>query len=132
MSEWKVKRIGDMTDIFSGYAFKSSEFDNNGNIPVIKIGNINSLDVDIYNNISYVDEETYKKIDEKYIVKYGDVLISLTGSNINQPNSIVGRVGRYREQTVSVLNQRAGKLVAFEGFSKDFIYHLFSLKSMTY
>src|SRR5699024_10882067 len=132
MSEWREVRLGEVVDLISGYAFKSSDFKSDGEIPVIKIGNINYFDVDIYKNISYIYEILASKLDDKFIVKYGDILISLTGSNINQPNSMVGRVGRYREKEISVLNQRAGKVIPKENISKDYIYYLFSLKSLTY
>lgn len=132
MSEWREVRLGEVVDLISGYAFKSSDFKTDGEIPVIKIGNINYFDVDIYKNISYIYEILASKLGDKFIVKYGDILISLTGSNINQPNSMVGRVGRYREKEISVLNQRAGKVIPKENISKDYIYYLFSLKSLTY
>ena len=45
---------------------------------------------------------------------------------------MVGRVGKYREDKLSLLNQRAGKIMPEKNVCREFIYHLFSLKSMTY
>ena len=50
-------------------------------------------------------------VDEKFITKNWDILISLTGSHITQPSSVVWRVGRYTLQSPSILNQRAWKLI---------------------
>lgn len=129
---WNEVRLGEVVDIISGYAFKASDFKEQGDIPVIKIANINHFDVDIYKNTSYVDKEFLNVLDDKFIVKRDDILISLTGSNINQPNSVVGRVGKYREENYSVLNQRAGKIIARSNAYKEYIFHLFSTVPMTY
>lgn len=132
MNKWQTIKLKEVVKIISGYAFKSKDFKENNGVPVIKIGNINYYDVDICKNISYVDKSFLSKIDEKFIIRRDDILISLTGSHINQPNSMVGRVGKYREDKLSLLNQRAGKIMPEKNVCREFIYHLFSLKSMTY
>lgn len=77
-------------DVISGYAFSSSDWKEEG-IPVIKIGNIsNGSDIDC-DELQYVDEFFWDKLDPKYHISNGDILVSLTGSHINQPNSMVGR-----------------------------------------
>jgi type I restriction enzyme S subunit len=106
---WFKKPLGDVVEVISGYAFKSSEFVGRG-IPVIKIKNIRVGFVDL-SDADCVDEK-YLSIPERYHVRKGDVLISLTGSHITQPNSVVGRVARYAlELPQCLLNQRAGKII---------------------
>ena len=106
---WIKKPLGDVAEVISGYAFKSSEFREEG-IPVVKIKNIRIGFVDL-SDADCVDEK-YLSIHERYHVQRGDVLISLTGSHITQPNSVVGRVARHTaELPRCLLNQRAGKVI---------------------
>src|ERR1043165_1272893 len=108
-NSWARKPLGDVADVVSGYAFKSSEFADRG-IPVIKIKNIRVGSVDL-SETDRVDEK-FLRIPERYHVRPGDVLISLTGSHISQPNSVVGRVARHSAgHPHCLLNQRAGKIV---------------------
>lgn len=117
-------------DVISGYAFKSADLLDEGDIPVIKIGNIsNGRDVIIDNSTQYVDE-TFNKISENYHIRKGDVLISLTGSHINQPNSMVGRTCRNYSETEYLLNQRAGRVIPKENTSIDYLYYLFSSRAI--
>jgi type I restriction enzyme S subunit len=106
---WAKKPLGKVADVVSGYAFKSSEFGDQG-IPVIKIKNIRVGSVDLFN----VDRvyEKYLTIPDRYHVRPGDVLISLTGSHISQPNSVVGRVAMHSPALPHcLLNQRVGKVI---------------------
>jgi type I restriction enzyme, S subunit len=132
MSEWKTVKLGDVTEIISGYAFKSEDFQAKG-IPVIKIANIKNGHVSIEEgNTEYLDPYFIKKINKKFIVEKGDVLISLTGSHLTQPNSVVGRVAQYRYNSVSFLNQRAGKLkiIDSENCINSYLYYFLVTHSM--
>jgi type I restriction enzyme S subunit len=103
---WLKKPLGDVANVISGYSFKSSEFRGQG-ISVIKIKNIRVGFVDL-SDADRVDEK-YLSIPDRFHVKSGDVLISLTGSHITQPNSVVGRVARHAADLPRcLLNQRAG------------------------
>jgi len=119
--------IGDFAKVISGYAFKSKEFQDDG-IPIIKIKNIRVGDIDL-GDVQYVKEE-YLDLDEKYHVNSGDILISLTGSHLTQPNSVVGRVAKYSGPK-ALLNQRAGKITinASNKADKDYLYYTLSSKS---
>ncbi|SDZ84723.1 restriction endonuclease subunit S [Selenomonas ruminantium] len=115
-------------DVISGYAFKSADLRADGDIPVIKIGNISSgADVVEDSSTQYVSKD-FLKINEKYHIKKEDILISLTGSHINQPNSMVGRVCRNYRDRIYLLNQRAGKVIPKEIESRDYIFYLLSSK----
>ena len=82
-------RLGEVAKAFSGYAFKSISFADSG-IPVIKIKNIKLGYINL-TDVQYVDE-AFLSIDEKFYVKAGDILISLTGSHLTQPGAVVGRI----------------------------------------
>lgn len=115
--------LSSFAKVISGFAFKSKEFQQTG-IPVIKIKNIRLGFVD--RSETQCVSEKYQSIDSKYHVHGGDILISLTGSHINQPNSVVGRVARYPgDQEPALLNQRAGKVIinAPEQCDTPFLYY---------
>ena len=101
-----------LSDIFylqNGYAFKSKSFKESGTIRVIKIKNISGDIVDITNS-DFVDDESIKKLDFKFKINSGDILIAMTGAE-------VGKLGIVPETDQSLwLNQRVGLLKEkFEG-----------------
>lgn len=101
-----------LSDIFSlqnGYAFKSQSFKESGTIRVIKIKNISGDIVDITNS-DFIDDESIKKLDTKFKIYSGDILIAMTGAE-------VGKLGIVPETDQSLwLNQRVGLLKEkFEG-----------------
>ncbi len=103
------KCLREVANVISGYAFRSSEFVSDG-IPVVKIGNIRVGFVDLSN--AECVNPTFLSLDSKYHVNPGDILISLTGSHLNQPNSVVGRVALHPSGLgPCLLNQRVGKVI---------------------
>jgi len=105
---YRVQPLGQFIDIISGYAFKSKDFKSTG-IPVIKIKNVTPPEVSLV-DLSYIPIEIADSL-PKFELSYGDVLIALTGSHINQMASVVGRVARVKYYIRSMLNQRVGKIV---------------------
>lgn len=125
-------KIGEYVTVLSGYAFKSEDFQAVG-IPVIKIGNIKLGHVSLDDgNTECIPRAIADKLGRKFIVRKGDVLISLTGSHLTQPGSVVGRVGRYYYDSISVLNQRAGKIIVKdeEKSHLGFWFYLLSTKAV--
>ena len=127
---WVKENLGSRLKVISGYAFKSPDFLDikEQNIPVIKIKNIKNGFVDIENDTQYVSNEKLN-IDNKFKIYNGDILISLTGSQITQPNSVVGRIAKcyFNDNQIALLNQRAGKfIINEEKLNKDFLFYLLS------
>jgi type I restriction enzyme S subunit len=106
---WDESKLGDVAKVISGYAFKSKDFSKNNGIPVIKIKNIQKEKVEVSDE--YFLDESFLSINSKFHCVKDDVLISLTGSHITLPNSVVGRVAKYHYDFTSLLNQRGGKIV---------------------
>jgi type I restriction enzyme S subunit len=106
-NNWKTYKLGEIADIQNGYAFKAAELVDKG-VPVIKIKNIISPNVSI-EDVSYYNGELTDNI-KKYIIEKGDFLISMTGSTVNVMSSAVGKMGRYRLDDKSLINQRVGKI----------------------
>lgn len=123
---WPRKPLGEVAAVGSGYAFKSSEFRERG-IPAIKIKNVRVGHVDL--SAAECVDEKYLSLAERYHVRPGDVLISLTGSHMSQPNSVVGRVARHSaDHPECLLNQRVGKVIIRDSSKSDlcFLYYALS------
>lgn len=96
---WRKGKVADLCEVKSGYAFKSNDWQTEGN-PVVKIKNINNNTVDI-TDCDYVDDEVAKNA-EKFELFEGDVLIAMTGAT-------VGKVGLIPKIDKKIyLNQRVG------------------------
>lgn len=114
--EWKEVRLGDVCDLVAGYAFKAKDF---GDFPhkVIKIGDINPPFVNYESELG-VNLENYdtRKL-EKYLVRYDDFVLAMTGATI-------GKVGRYVAQGPSYLNQRVLLFKAKENVCSKLLYYI--------
>ena len=122
MSEWKTYKLGDLIDVQNGYAFKANDFSDKG-IPVIKIKNIVSPRI-LFDECEYYEGNLDKRL-EQFVIKKGDILISMTGSHVNQIASAVGKVGKYQFNYPALLNQRVGKLFTKneELLNQDYFYY---------
>lgn len=78
--------LGDYCSVKSGYAFKSSWWQEIG-VKVIKIGSINQDNLDL-NNCSYVSQDKITFANE-FKVKGGDLLIAMTGATIGKWSVII-------------------------------------------
>ena len=98
---WRVGLIGDYCRVRSGFAFKSSWWQNEG-VPVIKIKNITDNGRLEMNDCSFVSEE-HASLAKDFHVNTGDLLIAMTGATIgkfcivptNNNYCVNQRVGRF-------------------------------------
>ncbi|HHB0078671.1 restriction endonuclease subunit S [Staphylococcus aureus] len=128
--EYNTIFFGDVAKIKNGYAFKSKEFQEKG-IPVIKIKNVISPIVDTKDS-QKVSIKTYEKT-KGFSLKKNDILISLTGSGVNQMSSAVGKVGRIEFDYPALQNQRVGKfeLKYSNSADLDFLFYYFLQPKIT-
>jgi type I restriction enzyme S subunit len=119
--KWEKLEIGKVSKVISGFAFKSKDFKPIGT-PVIKIKNIKDENI-VLDESDCVDSAI--EVPLRFHLSKGDILISLTGSHITLPSSVVGRVAKYRHETNSYLNQRAGKFINIDNEKcyKDFLFY---------
>ena len=100
---WSESTFGELADIQNGYAFKSKDWNEEGTIPVVKIGNVKPMLVDV-ESCSRVDSQTVAGL-ERFRLSSGDALIGMTG--------YVGEVGLVpKVNELPYLNQRVGRLIA--------------------
>lgn len=107
----KVKEIG---VIKNGYAFKNSQYDDDGLYNILTISNVTGnmyIDSVFKNHYNFLP----KDIQEHQKLKENDILISMTGN--------VGRVS-YNKGKYNLLNQRVGVLEIKEKVNKDFIFYM--------
>ena len=113
---WEKKKVNSIIELQSGFAFKSSTFDDNGAYKIVTIKNVKdgAFDGDNVSRIVAIPE----KMPKHCILADGDILLSLTGN--------VGRVCIVNGKNY-LLNQRVAKLAT--GF-KAFTYCLFRSRDM--
>ena len=112
----------DHLEIKHGYAFKSKWFDEEGDVPVVKIGTVNKSNVD-FSEVQFLDY-SYAEEYERFKVFPGDLLLSMTGTvgkdDYANPCIMTDDYDFY------LLNQRVVKLNYDEKvFTKSFLYHFF-------
>lgn len=112
---WEIRPVNDVCSLKSGYAFKSKDFDKNGEWPLVIIKNVQDRNFipDCTNALVEVPE----KVPDYCYLKDGDLLLSLTG-NIGRVCIVFG--GNY------LLNQRVAKLVPKTSADSGFVYCFFA------
>ena len=113
---WERKKVNSIIELQSGFAFKSSTFDDNGAYKIVTIKNVKdgAFDGDNVSRIVAIPE----KMPKHCVLADGDILLSLTGN--------VGRVCIVNGKNY-LLNQRVAKLATDY---KAFAYCLFRSRDM--
>lgn len=107
MNGWPTKKLGEIVDFFSGFAWKASRFSNDKTgVPIIRIQNVDAVrDAEF---VYWVDE-----YDSRFIIHPGDILLTLSGSF---------RVVVW-EGPNALLNQRIVKLIPKDTVDRDWLLH---------
>lgn len=126
MEEWKEVRLGDYVQFQKGYAFKSSDFQNNGSYKIVKIKELKDGIVKFFEDTASVDFNDSGDL-KKYELLPNDVVFALTGDPVSKPNPLswVGRVSIYRKTDKAYLNQRTCKILKSENIDNLFLYYYF-------
>ena len=118
---YPLKELNEGASVFSGFAFKSKDFSDEG-IPIVKIKNIQNKSVDL-KEVQYFPLDKVNNKHKKFFLKNNDVLIAMTGQGS------LGRVGRINLESNEyvLLNQRVGKFVVDEkNLHLNYLYHVIS------
>lgn len=105
---WEVKKLKEIANVISGYAFKSSDFQKTGT-PVIKIKNITSNNTVETTNTDFISSSIVNDRLSKYFLNDGDIIIAMTGAT-------AGKIGRISTNELLLLNQRVAKIESFLGY----------------
>lgn len=125
-SEWSLGKLGSVSKVRSGYAFKSSDMSDEGR-PIIKIKNIVPPYVETH-GCERIAEQIMANIQniDRYAIDTGDILIAMTGAT-------VGKVGRFPiTHERFYLNQRVGKVYLTEPSRADYNYLYYVLSQDIY
>lgn len=104
--EHPLRQLKEISVALSGFAFKSKNYTPDGKYTVIKIGNVKDGYLDFSRDKTRTNEVT-DKILQKYLLKHGDCLITLTGTRGKRDYGFVSMIER---QTDYLLNQRVAAL----------------------
>lgn len=104
--DYPRKQLKEFSKVISGFAFKSSRYSPDGNYVVVKIGNVKERHFDFSRDLTKTLEAD-DSILEKYLLRRGDCLITLTGSRGKRDYGFVAMVGN---QNNYLLNQRVAAL----------------------
>lgn len=129
--EWKETTLGKVgVQLQHGYTFPSGDLQATGELPVIRIGNVQRGRIVVDENIRYAGNLSTDQL-SKQVVNYGDILIALTGGDESNLETSTGRVGRYGIKTPALLNQRVAKIIPSEHLDADFLFYLFQQQAIT-
>ncbi|MFM7441410.1 MAG: hypothetical protein ACKO2V_22895, partial [Snowella sp.] len=78
-SKWIWVRLGEISQLIGGFAYKSNYFLNEGNNQVLRLGNIRPNFLKLDSNPVYIDDQTAQKTLE-YRLQKNDILITMTGT----------------------------------------------------
>jgi restriction endonuclease S subunit len=118
---WEVVELGEVINLFAGYAFKSDEGVSESNTQLLRMGNLYQNTLDLTRSpIFYPDSfaDTYKR----FVLKEGDLVMSLTGTSGKEDYGFTVRITR-TDKTL-LLNQRVTRVdVTARRLQKDFAHH---------
>lgn len=115
MSEWKETTLSSVADIDSGFAFKSKEYTNNGNLRVVRGKNVTVGTMRWGSDAKFWDYPTDGL--ERYFLEENDIVIGMDGSKIGENRSKIKEV-----DLPAILAQRVGRVRAKDGNSQEFLW----------
>ena len=116
---WEISPLSKVLRLLSGYAFKSSDFVEDGTFPLVTIKNV--LDGLFLEECSNSLNQLPDRMPDYCLLKSGDILLSLTGN--------VGRCCIVTKDGY-LLNQRVAKLEAVNSIERPYCYLIFRHEDM--
>lgn len=115
---WRVGKLGEISKLKSGYAFKSKDFIDNSSFKALKIkdlkgnGNVNISEVSSINEeCTQIDRVQYFRLEQ------GDIVLAMSGNT-------TGKIGVVPPHSNEIyLNQRVGKFFLNNEEQKSFLYN---------
>jgi len=121
----EMVELGKFCKIKGGNAFKSSDYVENG-VQLLRMGNVKDMFFDVNNSPSYLPIEYIKEY-PNYVLKKGDLLISMTGTVGKED---YGNVCRIDIDEKYLLNQRVGKFeIISKNLKNDYLYYVANSES---
>lgn len=118
---WVEQPLESFCKLQTGYPFKSGDYNEKGDVGIIKITNICEAFADTIDT-DFVDSKVVESLDKKYKVQSNSLLIAMSGSDIGK----VALVPPLNENKQLWLNQRTGMFKEEIPFGNFFLYLLLS------
>jgi type I restriction enzyme S subunit len=123
--DWEVKRLGEIVYVEGGFALESYKFTNDGYYQVVKMSNLYQGNLDLKRSSSFLKQ--IDKVEEHYLLKEHEILITLTGTVGKRD---YGYTYRIRKEKGLLLNQRVARIICTAYVNP--IYCDFHLKTDTF
>lgn len=117
MSDWRTVRLGDYSFLQGGFAFRSSDFQEEGT-PLIRISNVSDGGISCQNLVFL--PRNYIKDFSDFSGESGDILIAMSGAT-------TGKTAIIKSGDLPLLiNQRVGrfKITKFDEMDQDYLYFI--------
>lgn len=125
---WGWRQLHSITDVVSGYAFKSEDFSSDIGIPSVKITNV-GLGAFVESQDDYLPSE-FSTTHNKFSVKEGDIVIALTRPVINGGLKVCRVPKSYAG---ALVNQRVAAVMCNQGAVLEYVYwYLLSPMTLDY
>jgi type I restriction enzyme M protein len=116
--KWEKVEIGNLAKVQGGFAFKSGDMTSDSEVQIIRIGNVQDQTFNIKRNPCFIEKSFYEKY-ENYQLHFGDILISMTGTNGKRDYGnvcIVDTDGKF------LLNQLVGRVIPNSKILNNYLY----------
>lgn len=121
---WEVVELGDVINLFAGYAFKSKEGVSDSNTQLLRMGNLYQNTLDLSRSpIFYPD--SFADAHKRFVLEEGDLVMSLTGTSGKEDYGFTVRIPD-TEKTL-LLNQRVTRIDITDGRLQKNFAHYFLL-----
>lgn len=113
---WRWVRLGDVADTHTGYAFKSSEYANEG-VAVLRVTNINKDGSVSMTDSKFISQDNAENLYARFFLKAGDILLVMVGGSL-------GKIGIVPPDCLpAVLNQNMWKVVPTAALDRSYLVH---------
>ena len=114
---WRVGKLGEITTVKSGFAFKSNDFVEESDFKALKIKDLKGKGNVEISNLSCVSEEITQLDRVQYFKLFGgDIVVAMSGNT-------TGKIGILPETSLEIfVNQRVGKFFVENPSINNFLY----------
>lgn len=117
---WEVKSLKKYGKLLGGFAFKSQLFLEAGSVKVLKITNIQTMNL-VWDDIEFLSDEYYEKYYE-YSVQTGDLVFALTRPIIS--TGIKAAIADHSPEDKILINQRTAVFKPHKMLIPSFLYFI--------
>ena len=101
---WAFCRIGEISDMVSGYAFEAKDFDKEGVYKVIRMGNLYGNKLDMSRSPAFLPKDISIELINKYSANENDILLTLTGTKYKRDYGFAVKIPKGEKNLL--VNQR--------------------------